>query len=378
MKIVYIIDHLRRDGTQRWLTQLVRGLATRGHTQMVIALNDSENDSVACDLRSAGCAVWSVGKAGLITNAGVFSILRYLRNSNVDVVVTLLFVSDVLGRCLARAARVPRIVSSIRARNVHYARWQRLLARATMRWADVVVLNSAHVREFAVAEEGASTERIAIIPNSLNVDDYARPMSREELCAEFGISSEWRIIGSVGRLTRQKGFDLLLRALAILRRRDVHLLLIGVGEEERNLRAQAAELGLTDYVHFAGYRSDVPHLLGVLDLYVQPSRFEGMPNALLEAMAANCPVVATAVDGNCELIDDGVHGWLVPVENVGALANAIQKALDNSFETARRAAMAQQRVTDQYSVQVMVNTWEQVLHGRQDWHATRHAGKSTQ
>ena len=91
---------------------------------------------------------------------------------------------------------------------------------------------------------------------------------------------------------------------------DFNLVVFGAGEEEASLRTLALKLGLESRVRFAGYRRDLPSLLGALDLYVDPARFEGMPNALLEAMAAACPIVATAVDGNRELIEDGKHGWL--------------------------------------------------------------------
>jgi len=363
VKIAYIIDHLRPDGTQRALQQLVEGLAERGHQQTMICLNDSWDALLVAALRRAATDVRFVGKAALVSGVGLLRIWHWLERGGYDVAVTLLFAADVLGRALARAAGVPRIVSSLRARNVHYAGWQRWLVRRTMPWADLVVLNSAHIRDFAIAEEGADPDRICVIPNGVEVERYTQPMSHAELRAEFGLSQDQVLVGSVGRLTDQKGFDLLVEALSLIHRQDVHLLLAGVGEEAKRLQAQAAGLNLEKRLHLAGYRRDVPRLLGALDLYVQPSRFEGMPNALLEAMAAGCATIATAVDGNRELIEDGVFGWLVAPEDSVALAQAMQAALDDRAEAQRRGAAARQRAIERFSTNEMVRAWEGLIEG---------------
>jgi glycosyltransferase involved in cell wall biosynthesis len=364
MKIVYFIDHLRADGTQRALQQLVEGLAKRGHQQTVICLNNSSDDTVVCALQTHEVEVRFVGKAGLVGGYGIAATWGWLRQCRFDVAVTLLFFSDVIGRAAARAAKIPWIVSSLRARNTNYAEWQRFLVRGTMRWADVVIINSRGTRDFAISAEGAPPERIIVVPNGIYVDNYRESMERATLRAEFGLPAEWRLIGSVGRLTHQKGHDLLIAALARLSWQDVNLLLVGVGEAMERLRALARALGVEQRVHFAGYRRDVPRLLGALDLYVHPARFEGMPNALLEAMAAGCPIIASAVDGNRELIEDGVHGWLVASEDVGGLRQAIESALRDRGTALRRGAAAQQRAATEFGIEGVVTAWEAALTGR--------------
>ena len=366
MNIVYFIDHLRPDGSQTVLRQLVEGLGARGHKQMVICLNDSWDGTLVERLRTASADVRIVGKRALASGYGLLAIWHWLRSARFDVAITLLFVSDVVGRVLAGVAGVPRVITSLQTRNVDYTSLQRWVVRATMRSADVVVINNSYNREFAIAEEGARDDRIVYIPNGVCVEDYTKPIDQAALRTDMGLSPSSKLMGSVGRLTWQKGFDVLLHAFALLAREDLNLLIFGVGEEETRLRALVAKLSLQGRVHFAGYRRDVRHVLGALDLYVHSSRFEGMPIALLEAMASACPIVASSVDGNCDLIEDGVHGWLVPAENPVMLATAIQEALSDFDEARRRAAAARQRVATHFSIEAIVVVWEQLLMGRQE------------
>ncbi len=151
-------------------------------------------------------------------------------------------------------------------------------------------------------------------------------------------------IGIAGRLTRQKGHDVLLQALAeVVQERPVHLLIIGEGTEEAALRRQTRELGLQQWVHFLGMRTDIWAILQSLDLFVLPSRWEGFPTVLLEAMSQGVPVVATGVSGSRELVQQGETGWLVPPEDVAALAEAIRCSLGDPAGSQRMAARAKER-----------------------------------
>src|SRR2546426_2615027 len=244
MNILYFIDHLRPDGTQRVLKQLVEGLAARGHKQTVVCLNASWDDELVAFLRKTQANVRIVGKLPLVSGYGLLSLWHWLRQERFDVAVSLLFVADLVGRTLARAARIPRIISSLRARNVDYPSWKRWLARQTMVWANAVIINSAATRDFAIAEEGAPANQIYLIPNGVSVEDYRHPMCRAALRAEFGLEADRCLVGSVGRLMHQKGFDVLLHALSFLPHIDINLLLAGTGEHEARLRTLAITLGL--------------------------------------------------------------------------------------------------------------------------------------
>lgn len=362
MRVVFFIDHLRADGTQRFLRQLIAGLAERGHVLAIVCLNDSWDATVVGELQAAGAELRVVGQRALACVYGLITTLIWMRARRFDCAVTMLFVADVVARPLARAAAIPRLISSIRARNVNYAWWQRVLVRLTMPLTDQVVLNSANASDFAIAHEAVPASRMHIIPNGVLIGSSSE-LTQVIVRAEFGLPMDSRVLGSVGRLTYQKGFDVLLHALAQLAQRDIVLVLFGQGEDERSLRELAQELDIAEQVIFAGHRHDLLGLLGSLDIYIHPARFEGMPNALLEAMAAGRPIVATNVDGNRELIVDGIHGWLVPPNDPSALARAITIALENPAEAQRRGRAAQLRANQEFSVDVMVDAWEQVLRG---------------
>ena len=346
------------------LCYLAEGLAERGHAQSILSLSDSSDKTILDRLSNVGVEVRTLGKRILLTGFGLHRAFRWLKVEEFDVVITMLFVSDVIGRPLARLAGIKFLVSSIRARNIHYAYWQRKLVRATMRLTDVIVLNSERVRTYAIQVEGASADKITIIPNGVRVQRVEIKIDPVEIYRELGIPQEGTLIGSVGRLTHQKGFDVLLQAFAQVKNEDLHLLIIGTGEEKETLQAQAKMMDIDENIHFVGYRNDVPELLQVIQLYIQPSRFEGMPNALLEAMAAGCPIIASDVDGICELIEDGEHGWLVPAENEDALVKAIEVALGDPVEGKRRGLNSKKLVQEKYSLEAMIDAWDQLLVNR--------------
>ncbi|MFH1636404.1 MAG: glycosyltransferase [Chloroflexota bacterium] len=361
MKIVYFIDHLRPEGTQKFLRQLVSGLATRGHQQTVLCLNNSWDEPVVRNLRDAGAEVRIIGKLALGSGFGLVYYCLWLRNQQFDVAVTFLFVADVLGRTLAKMARIPRIISSLRARNINYAGWQRWLLRRTMPWANLVVINSKHVRDFAIQEEGASPDKIQVISNSVDIKKYAISIEVESLRHELGIPANSLVVGGVGRLTYQKGFDILIQAFALLSEIDCYLLIIGEGEEKENLRLLSQDLKVEDRVILTDFRTDIPEMLHIIDFYVQPSRWEGMPNSLLEAMAAGRPIIASDIDGVRELIDNEAHGWLIPPEDPLTLRNTIQKIMANHDDAQRCAYAAKSRVAREFDGDTMVVAWEKVL-----------------
>lgn len=364
MNIVYFIDHLRPDGSQFVLKQLVRGLGARGHAQTVICLNDSWDDDLLQDLRKLGAEVEIIGKKPLFTGIGLWAIWKKLRTGQFDVAITLLFASDTIGRAMSQLAKVPWVVTSIQTLDVYYHPWQRWLVRRTAWISDVVILCSNNLREFAMSEEGVKEEQIKVVFHSIRVDEFSLPHDPMYIRKENNLPNTTYVLGSVGRLTYQKGFDLLLQAIKLLEREDVFLIVAGTGEDHEMLEAKVAELGLQSQVKFSGFRRDIPKFLSGLDLYIHPSRYEGMSLAVLQAMASGKPIIATNVEGMSELIVDSEHGWLVPKEDPGALSAAIDAALSSPTTAQKRGKAAQIRVKTQFDEDLMIERWERILTGK--------------
>jgi glycosyltransferase involved in cell wall biosynthesis len=361
MKIVYFIDHLRPDGTQTVLKQLVQGFSKVGYQQAVVCLNDSWDQRLFQDLQASGAIIRIVGKHRLILGYGLINLAFWLMKNKFDVAITFLFFSDVIGRTLSKITHIPRLISSIQNRNTNYARWQRILLCFTTRWVDAFHVCSQSILDFSVTYDGVDPEKAVVIPHSIDINGFPEVGDGTILRAEFGLPPIIKIIGSLGRLHPQKGYDVLIEAFSFLNDEDIFLIIAGVGDEKGALTEQAQGLSISDRVHFSGHIRDVPSFLYSLDLYVQPSRNEGMPLAVLEAMAASRPIVASAVDGICELIQDGVHGWLVPPQDPKILANNITAALYDRQESVKRGQAARQRVIQQFTLQKMIDRWDSLI-----------------
>lgn len=212
----------------------------------------------------------------------------------------------------------------------------------------------------------ASFERLygfkapAMIPNGIHVAAYAEAaVPREVWRSAHGFQPDETVYLCVGRLVVQKNHALLLRAFA--RSAEAHanarLAIIGEGEQRAALEAQAAALGIAARVRFLGIRRDVPDAMAAADAFVLPSDYEGNPLSVMEAMAAGLPVVATAVGGVPELVEDGRHGFLVPAGDADALAGAMSRLAADGGMRATMALHARERAAREFGVQQMAEAY---------------------
>ena len=355
-RILLIIDSLTRGGTQRQVYLLTRELAARGHIVRILALNDDTDPTNAAAIASVA-ELEIVGKARLVAEMGPIGLWHRFRKWRPDVILTMLDFSDLLGRIAGRLYGSAPVVSLIRGRNLHKRAWWLWLDKSTMRWADRVVFNSIEVVPFGKQREGVRSDQVCVIPNGVDVSEMvAKPTKREDL----NLRSDSRILLTIGRLQREKRFDTLFAAMAQLSRDlgRVDLLIAGTGPLLGGLREEASRLGLTDRVLFLGKRDDVPALLALADLFVLPSEWEGMPNVVMEAMGAGCPVVATRIDGTIELLPDSSYGWLVEPGKPEQLTAALAQALGNREEAKSRAERARARAIELFSVDAMADRYE--------------------
>ncbi len=210
---------------------------------------------------------------------------------------------------------------------------ERCLARHT----DVLIAVSPQVRDSLLDLGIGTIGQYRVLPLGLDLDRFAAiPEAKGQLRKHLGLSQSVPLVGAVGRLAPIKDIRTLLAAIAILP--GVHLALIGDGDSRGQLELQAAQMGLTSRVHFVGWYHDVPAAMSDLDVVALSSLNEGTPVAVIEALAAAKPVVATSVGGVSFVVEDGVTGLLVPKSDPGALAERIQHVLENRSEADAMAA----------------------------------------
>ncbi|HYL81896.1 MAG TPA: glycosyltransferase [Candidatus Acidoferrum sp.] len=287
---------------------------------------------------------------------------RLLRERRIDIVHSHDYKTDLLAYLLARRVKIHPLAtahgwtgSSSRERRIYYPMDKRLLARFPR-----VIAVSGEIRRELIAH-GAEAWRVTTLLNGIDPDAFRRDRAKvQEVRARLSISPQHLVIGAVGRLEPQKRFDLLLRAFAPLRasRPDLLLLIVGDGSLRSALTAQARDLRLGDAVRFLGHREDIASLHQAFDLFVQSSDYEGTPNAVLEAMALETPVVATAAGGTAELAENGVHASIVPCGDPGLLSDAMAHLLSNPDAAKLRACAARRRIEDQLSFQARTRALE--------------------
>jgi glycosyltransferase involved in cell wall biosynthesis len=203
---------------------------------------------------------------------------------------------------------------------------------------------------------GFSAARLAHISNAVDTNLF-RPMPDDGvLRAAWGVPPHAPLLGLIGRLSRQKGHRGLFDALPAVWQAfpDTHVVLVGAGELEQDLRTQAAQIDALGRIRFVGQQHDMPRVLAALDIFVLPSLYEGLSFAVLEAMAAERAIVATAVDGTVEVIVDGRTGMLIPPGAPAALAAAITHLLADPILRVRMGQAARQTMLDRFDQQQML------------------------
>ncbi|MGH7171129.1 MAG: glycosyltransferase family 4 protein [Gemmataceae bacterium] len=203
-------------------------------------------------------------------------------------------------------------------------------------------------------EYGVPPERCVLIDNAIDTVEFSRRLPVAEAKQRLGISPGRFVIGAVGRLSEEKGFDILIRSVAGLLKQglEADLLIIGDGEQQPQLQALIAELGVGDHVRLLGFRADTIELYQAMDVFALSSYREGLPNVLLEAMALEVPVIATRIAGIPQLIRDGENGLLVEPGQSESLAHAISRLCDDSALRTRLSQAGRRTVETNYSFEI--------------------------
>jgi glycosyltransferase involved in cell wall biosynthesis len=327
---------------------------------------------LAEDYRSAGFPVDVLDRSGKSDPRTLPRLVRALRREGADAVLVSHHhrASLALGPVAARLAGVP--VTLIAAHDMDLAgaggrvlpRW----AVAGLRAASALVLLAPSQGEYLHREEGVgrrpwSRTREVVVPNGVPFGPAPAKPARAAARARLDLPADAFVVGVVARLTAQKAHHVLLQAFADLRTTHprARLVVVGSGPREQELRDLATGLGVADGVRFTGLRRDVADLRPAFDVACLSSVHEGVPVAVLEAMAAGTPVVATDCGALRDLVGDGEHGYLVPVGDAGALADRLRALADDPALRRRLGAAARGRVSDRFRLEHTARGYEALL-----------------
>lgn len=348
--VLHVIEHMHLGGRETALARLVRGLDRTRFTPIVATFLPGDlGDGLAAE----GIPVIRVDVRPKHRRIGALE--RLIRDRGVDLVHTHMFSAGTYGRAAAIAAGVRGIVHTHATLSFRERPWKTYLPEAAFTaFTDRVICVSRAVRDHLARFLPVYRDRLVVIPNGLAIEAFGRPAG-----APKGFHAPPRIVG-VGRLEPVKGFDVLIRALGELRRGgvDFQARLVGDGSERAALEALAASQGVAEHVEFLGHRNDVAALLAEADLYVAPSHREGLSNAVLEAMGAALPIVATRVGGNPELLEP--IGELVPPADPAAMADAIRRTLADPAAARARGDAARAEIERNYTLSGVVRRHEEL------------------
>jgi glycosyltransferase involved in cell wall biosynthesis len=359
MAVLHVVFPAGVGGLERVVEALATGQRRRGHRVAVagIVVPAHAEPTLLTALRDAGVEVHVVLAAGrryLRERAAIGELCRTLQP---DVVHTHGYRPDVVDAPAARRLGVPTVTTAHGFtggdwKNRLYERFQ---LRAFRRF-DAVVAVSRPLAD-RLARERVPREHLHLVQNAWagKTDFESGPEARQAL----GAPAEGRLIGWVGRFTREKGADVLVQALALLDGPPATAVMVGDGPELGALRAEAARLGVGGRIIWPGAVPDAGRLMRAFDVFVLSSRTEGTPIVLFEAMAAGVPVVVAAVGGVPDVVGDG-EAALVPPDDPRALAAALRRVLADPASAGARTAAAGRRLATQFAVDPWLDRYEQV------------------
>jgi glycosyltransferase involved in cell wall biosynthesis len=351
---MYLITGMKGGGAERMLLKTVRGIDRSRFHPVVVSL--SPPGITSPHFEEAGIELHHVNLNSIVRlPAGSLRLYRLIRKIKPILIHAFMFHADICSRVFGRLSGVPIIITSLRNENIGGSRREKLLGM-TDRWVDRVTAVSESVAQVQVERGSCSRDKLVVIPNGVELENFNPPSTGtfSRLRQSLGLHDHDRIILCVGRLEQQKNYPLLIRAFAELAPRYTHskLLIVGEGHMQDDLLQLARELEIHNRVLLPGRIDEIIPIYYLAELFAITSDWEGMPNVVLEAMAAARPIVATSVGALTEMIEDGQGGLLVPAGHYQAMVEAIERIF--SMPEIERAAMGLQarlRVEQSFTMQ---------------------------
>ena len=356
INVLFLTKHLDIGGGEYVIRSLIERLDRKAVRPVLACL--TEEGLFGRQLRAAGVPVYS----GLLRYKMDFAVLFRLRRIVAGESIDLVYLTDyrdamLWGALIGRLCGVPTIMAT------HSTDWwgplrsPTLIGKKFLRWHARVVVITGFQRSHLVEHEGVPETLIEVIPNGIDVTAY-RPRWGRTDAAPPEIPRNTTVIGTVAVLRVEKNLPMLLAAARRLIElgRDLHLVIVGDGDQRAGWQTMAQSMGLGERVHFLGYRDKPAALLAHFDIFTLTSLVEVMPISILEAMACGVPVVATAVGAVPEILIDGVTGHVIPSGDVDALVDRLARLADDPTLRRRMGEAGRRRVEERFAFESMVTS----------------------
>ena len=361
-KLLYLITDLSLGGAQKVLTYIIEHLDQNWFRPLVACLYGGDSP-IGDDLRKMGIPVYDLKMNKKWRLDSLWRLYKLLHTKDITIMHSSLFHANMAARLVGTLAHTPIIITWRQNINIG-SNFRDFTNKLTSSLDDHVVAVSENTRQVELRATGVPQDKVSVVHNCIDVARYelTKSLDRNKIRAGLDISKDAFLLGAVGRLHHQKGLFFLLDALLKIKNsiEQVELLFIGEGDLKNDLEAHAESIGVSGLTKFTGPRTDIPEILRAFDIFVLPSLWEGLPLALLEAMASGLPVIATDVGGIPEVVIDRETGLLIQPSNSQAIADAVLLLYNDRNLRIRLANAGSAFVYAQFSAQTLVKEMETV------------------
>ncbi|MCG6877652.1 MAG: glycosyltransferase [Deltaproteobacteria bacterium] len=354
--ICYVIRQLGKGGAEKQLFYLVRGLDRSRFQPVVLSLTPGGYWKRRFNDLKIDIFELTEGRLRLFNR--LIQLVKLFNRIRPDIVHTFMFTANSYGRLAALLAGVRVVIGSERSiaeRGNDKTKWGIWLDKALLRFSDAVICNTNRARFNLIDNYRFPAEKLMTIPNGF---DWTEFRSHSIPGGDEGKKSSEKVVGMVATLSKVKNHRLFLDVARIVLDRysgdALYFMVVGDGPLRGELQAYAQKIGLDSKMRFMGPRDDIPLVMGKMDIYIHTSRFEGLSNAIMEAMGCGLPVVATDVGGNRELVNDGKTGFLCPSMDAYAIAEKVLLLLRDDDLAHKMGARGKQKIWSCFSVERMI------------------------
>lgn len=362
LKLMHIVLSLNTGGLEKVVINLLKGVDRDTYTPILCCLE--EPGTLAPEVEQLGVKIIVLEKKRTgIDYLAVAKLASILRREGVNIIHCHGTAPQFYGALAGRIVRVPRIIYTKHDRIPCNTKSELLMRRFLARMTSKVIAVSDDAREVAVNVEKIPQEKVITIFNGIDTQKYRLNIDIIAKKLEIGVSAYDFVIGIVARLAPEKDHNMLLDAFRIVRERmnqGIKLVIVGGGDLREELENKAKLLSINDDVIFLGERHDIPELLAAFNLFALSSTTEGLSITLLEAMAAELPIVATDVGGNPEIVLNDQTGLIVPAKSPDSMAQSIMKIINNKNMAEKMGEAGREMVCANFSLEAMIQKHDEI------------------